>query len=369
MKITCLKNDLERALNTVQKAVSKNQAVPAIENVLFEARGDELFIKATNIEVFVEYKITVALEKDGEFLIPVDILLQSIKNSNTQNKKITLELKKNTLHIKDGNSNFTIKTVNKEDFPIIKKPESLKNTKNTIDKDVFLKGVKSVYLFSSNMLVKPELSSVYIHKEDDNLVYVSTDQFRLAEKKIKHNSNENFQNILIPIKNINIIIKILESTEEQTLRFVSEENQLSFESDNLFVSSRILDLSFPDYKNIIPKEYKTKLIVLKEDFLNSLKKTALFTDKFGKTEISLNNKKILLKTENKDIGEIEEQIDVVQEGEDNFKLNINNKYLQEGVLAINSDSVELWFLKEGSPLLLKGVGDDSFVYILMPMNN
>ncbi len=368
MKISCLKKDLETALTTVQKVINKNQNLPVIENALFVAMGDELIIKATNLEIFIEYKITVSLEYDGEFLAPIDILLQSIKSSKEDNKKITLELKSNSLYVKDGNSNFSIKTVISEDFPDIKKPQSLKNTNQTINKDILLKGIKSVHAFGSNMLIKPELSSVYLYHEGNDLVFVATDQFRLAEKKINFKKDNFIKNILIPIKNANIIIKILESLEDFEYRFISEENQISLESEHLFISSRVLDISFPDYKTIIPKEFKTKIITLKEDFLLALKKTFLFTDKIGKTKISLESNNLILKTLNKNIGEIEEYIKIKKEGE-NFSLNINNKYLSEGITAINSDSIELWFISKEAPLLIKGVGDNSFIYILMPMNN
>jgi len=370
MKLNCLKSDLEKALSAIQKVVQKNPNLPILENALFEARGDELFIKATNIELFIEYKLTVSIDSDGEFAIPVDILLNSIRNSKTQ-KKLELELKGTVLHVTDESGNFTIKTVPHEDFPKIKKPESLKEKKEKINKELILNGVRSVYSYASNMTIKPELASVYIYTDADDLVFVATDQFRLAEKRIKSTPNTKFENILIPIKNVNNLVKVLETVDDEDFKFVSEENQLSLESENIFVSSRVLDLSFPDYKSIIPKDFAIKLVFLKEDFVSILKKTAMFTDNFGKTELEYKNGKLKISTENKDIGKIEEYLDVQSESKNlkEFKVNVNNRYLRESVIPINSDSVELWFVDTGAPLLIKAVADNSFTYILMPMNN
>ncbi len=368
MKIKCLKQDLERALLSAQKVINKNQSLPVLENALFEARGDELFVKATNIEVFVEYRITVSLEKDGEFAAPIDVLLQSVKNAK-EGESIELELKGNALSVKDKNSSFKIKTVAHDEFPKLKKPEALKESNLKINKDLFINGIKSVYSFSSSMSIKPELSSVFVYYEEDNLVFVATDQFRLAEKKIKYTNKNDFQSVLIPTKNAGVLLKILEFTENTEFKFLSEENQISLESDELFVSSRVLDLSFPDYKAIIPNSFETKIILLKEDLLSAIKKSALFTDKFGKLSLSLNKSKLKLKAENKDIGEIDENIEVKTEGKDEFEANFNYRFLQEGISAIFEDSVEIWFTGNSAPLLIKGVGDSSFVYILMPMNN
>ena len=369
MKIKCLKKDLETALLAAQKVVSKQTNLPVLENVLFEARGDELYIKATNIEVFFEYKITVSIEKDGEFAVPAEILLQVIKGSSG-NKKVELNLEGNNLQIKDENGNYTIKTVNHEEFPKLQKPEKLKDVKNKINKELLLNGIKSVYQFSSNMLVKPELSSVYIYSDAEDFVFVATDQFRLAEKKIKFGLNDEFDNILLPNKNANILIKILESTEEENFKLLSEENQLSLQSENMFLSSRILDLSFPDYKVIIPKDIKTKVIVLKSDFLEALRKTTFFTDKFGKVEFSISTEdgKLKIKSQNQTVGEMQEEIKAKIDGEKEFSLNFNYKYLLEGASMVNGDSLQFLYSSDNAPLIIKGVGDNSFTYIVMVMN-
>ncbi len=367
MRISCLKQDLEKALLAVQKVISRNPNLPVLENALFEARGDELFIKATNIELFIEYKITISLEKDGVFAIPVDILLQSIRNSKTD-KKINLELKSNVLNIKTENSEFSIKTVPHDDFPQIKKPEELKNNENKINKEILINGIKSTQAYSSNLSIKPELASIYIYKDQQDLVFVATDQFRLAEKKIKFNEKLEFDTILLPNKNANILLKILESIEDESFSFSNKENQLSLQSETLFISSRVLDLSFPDYKAIIPQNYKTKLIFLKEDLSEALKKSNLFTDKFNKIEFNFEKDKIKIFAKNQDIGEMKEFIDTKSEG-DEFSVNLNNRFLQEGLNYINSDTIELWYTDKSAPLLIKALSDNSFIYILMPMNN
>ncbi len=367
MKISCLKQDLEKALLAVQKVISKNPNLPVLENALFEARGDELFIKATNIEIFIEYKITISLEKDGIFSIPVDVLLQSIRNSKTD-KKINLELKSNILNVKTENSEFSIKTVAYDDFPQIKKPEELKNNENKINKEVLINGIKATQAYSSNLSIKPELASIYIYKDQQDLVFVATDQFRLAEKRIKFNEKLNFDTILLPNKNANILIKILESLDDVDFIFSNQENQLSLQSETLFISSRVLDLSFPDYKAIIPQNYKTKLIILKEDLSEALKKSNLFTDKFNKIEFSFEKNKLKISAQNQEVGEMKEFIDIKAEGGE-FSVNLNNRFLQESLNSINSDTIEFWYNDKSAPLLLKALADNSFIYILMPMNS
>ena len=121
-----------------------------------------------------------------------------------------------------------------------------------------------MYYSSSVSDVKPEISSVYIYSNEDSLVFVSTDSFRLAEKKVKIKNIEEINGILIPFKNISEIIRIFGEISGD-LNICFNKNQISFSYNGIYLTSRLVDGVFPDYRQIIPKESKTEVVVLKQD--------------------------------------------------------------------------------------------------------
>ena len=149
--------------------------------------------------------------------------------------------------------------------------------------------------------IKPEISSVYIYSDSDDLIFISTDSFRLAEKKIRLKKILDVPGIIIPLKNIPEIIRFF-SDSEQEIKIDFNKNQISFTQDDIYITSRLIDGIFPDYKQIIPNETSTEVIVLKQDLLNALKLSNVFSDKFNHVILvvkqnknisnDLNNKKI-----------------------------------------------------------------------------
>ena len=372
MRISCIKKDLKEALFITQKVAGKNLNLKELEFTLFDVKSDHINIIATNIEIFVSVKIAAQSDLEDKFLIPQDVLYRILDDSNID-EKIEINFDGQIMQIKDKNSNSTIKTLKSDEFPMINEPEEFKNNEKHINKDSLLLGLKNVQMFASQSLVKPELSAVYIYNNEEDLVFVATDMFRLAEKRILSSlDSDNFNPTLLPIKNTQTIVKILENIQESDFQYLSKDNQFSLKSKNIFLSSRIIDGSFPDYKAIIPDEFNIKTIILKSDFQEAIKKSSIFSDDFGKLTIKTNKKDqvLNLKASNVNIGESSEDIKAkIDSNSDDIEISFNHRYLSEGLNYINSDSIEFSLNDSNSPALIKGVSDDSFLYIVMPMNN
>src|SRR5207253_1390922 len=133
-----------------------------------------------------------------------------------------------------------------------------------------IRGIKAVWYSAASSSMKPELSSVYVYTDHDGLIFASTDSFRLAEKHIKMKGVEDFGSILIPVKNVPEIMRILEGCPGD-VEISLTKNQISFSYSGVYLTSRVVDGVFPDYKQIIPKDFKTKVTVLKQDVASALK--------------------------------------------------------------------------------------------------
>jgi DNA polymerase-3 subunit beta len=168
----------------------------------------------------------------------------------------------------------------------------------------FVKGLKAVWYSSSVSSIKPELASVYVYCENEFVVFVATDSFRLAEKRVKIKKTKDFGQILIPYKNIPDIMRVLEAIPGE-VAVELDKNQISFSYEGIYLISRVVDGVFPDYKQIIPKQSATEAIVLKQDLVNALKLSNIFSDKFHQVNVKVlpQAKKCEIRTKNNDIGE------------------------------------------------------------------
>lgn len=368
MKIECRKENLIHSISLAEKATGKNLTLPVLGCVLLEVYdNDFLKIRATNLELGIEIKIKSKVLDKGKVIVPGNILYNVI-NSITENSKITLELNESNLLIKTNNNETLIKSIQSNDFPTLPKI-SKEDKKLKINTKDFLRGIQSVWYSASNTTIKPELSSVYIYSYDRKIFFVATDSFRLAEKVIIPKKSINFDQILIPINNIPKIIKVFEYLGDQDINIFLNKNQISFETEELYLISRLIDSEFPDYKQIVPNKYSTEVILLKQDFLNILKRTGIFINKSNQIKFFVHpkEKSFILKSHNQDIGETTELIESTTKGED-IEINFNFRYILDCLQIINSDSISLSFSGIGKPMIIKGISDNTFMYLVMPMN-
>ena len=365
MKIECVKEKLHIAVSKAEKIVGKNVNLPVLSCLLFETKGNNLIIRSTNLDLGLEVSIPVKVEESGKVAIPVNIISGFLNNVN-DDKNIVLETMDNVLKVYTPTSEANIKILSPEDFPTIPMIDNEKTYK--INSKDLTNGIKSVIYSSSLSSVKPELSSVYIYTNEDNLVFVATDSFRLAEKTIKTRKHIDLNHILIPFKNALDILKIIDNTDTE-IEINSTKNQISFVFNGVYLVSRVIDGVFPDYKQILPKEEKTKVVLLKQDLINSLKISNVFSDNFNQMNISVKGgeKTIKVKTKNNNIGENTNKIDANIEGDD-IEVNFNYKYIIDCLPSIISDSISLSFNGINKPLVVKGVSDSTFTYLVMPMN-
>ncbi len=365
MKIECVKEKLHLAVSKAEKVVGKNTNLPVLACLLFETKGNNLIIKATNLDLGLEVSIPVKVEEGGKVAIPASIISNFLNNLN-DDKNIILETTENTVKIYTPTNTANIKTLSFEDFPTTPMVDNEKTYK--INSRDLTSGIKSVIYSSSLSSVKPELSSVYFYTNEETLCFVATDSFRLAEKIIKIRKNIDLNNVLIPFKNAADILKIIDNTDTE-IEIVSTKNQISFSFNGIYLVSRVIDGVFPDYKQILPKEEKTKVVLLKQDLINSLKISNIFSDNFNQMNISVKKgeKTISIKTKNNNIGESVNKIAAVVEGEE-IEVNFNYKYIIDCLNSIVSDSVCLSFNGINKPLVVRGATDKTFTYLVMPMN-
>ncbi len=364
MKIECSINKIKSALIAVERVTGKNLTLPVLGSVLWVASGKTLKLRATNLNIGIEIEVPAKIEKEGVVAVRGDIL-SSLFSILQGDLNVTFELINGNLLVKTKTSTILLKSIPHDDFPTI---PNVEGESITIQNKKFIDGIKAVYYSASVSEIKPEIGSVYIYPEEDMLVFVSTDSFRLAEKKIKIKQKLSFDGILIPFKNTIEIIRIFDGLDGDLIINL-QKNQISLSLDNIYLTSRVVDGSFPDYKQIIPKNPTTKAILLKQDLLASLKISNIFSDKFNQVELIINPKEkvFVFESKNLDVGENKTEIEGALSGEA-VSANFNFKYILDCLQSIPLDSLSLELSGNNKAMVVRGVGDTSFMYLIMPMN-
>lgn len=365
MKIEIIKDKFIDAVTQAERVSGKHVSLPVLSSVIIEAFGSNVVVRATNLDVGVEITIPAKVEKEGVVAIP-NSLIKAFLGTVGQGKNIILETNDLICKVVVGQNEAIFNTVSPDDFPVIPKITSGKNF--TISAKEFLSGLKSVLWSSAVSTIKPELSSVYIYEDNDDLVFVATDSFRLAERRIKAKKIRGFDPILIPFKNALEIVRVFELFGGE-LQINISKNQLSVTTDDIHLSSRVVDGTFPDYRQIIPKEFHTEATVLKQDFSQALKLSSLFSDSLNQVTISLDvpKKTLGIFTKNNEVGESRQVIKGAAEGE-SITMSFNHRYIFDCLQSIDGESIILKIAGAGRPMLITPASHNSFTYLVMSMN-
>lgn len=365
MKIEIIKEKFLEAITQSERVSGKHFSLPILSFVIIEAKGTSVVVKATNLDVGVEVSVQAKILEEGAVAVSGSLMKSFLSNSPVS-KTITIENVGSVCTIISGQSEASFNTMSVEDFPVIPKVTDGKSFH--IGAKELITGLKSVVWSSAVSTIKPELSSVYIYEENEDLVFVATDSFRLAERKIKVKKITGFDPILIPFKNALEIVRTFENTSSE-LELIISKNQLSITTEDIHLSSRVVDGNFPDYRQIIPKEFNTKATVLKADLVSALKLSSLFSNSFNQLTISFNsaNKSLELSTKNNDIGEGKQAIKGVVEGDD-LTMSFNHRYILDCLSVIESDSVVLKIAGQGKPMIINPSNNTLFTYLVMSMN-
>ncbi len=367
MKLETIRERLVESIQKAEKVTSKNATLPVLKCVLLEAQGSSLIVRSTNLDIGLEIKIPVKIQEEGSVAIPGNILANFISQL-TNEKTITLESKDNTLSVNSSKNSTVIKSFASDDYPSIPKVDEDTSKSFKISATGLVSGLKAVWYSSATSTIKPELSSVRMYPLDGNLVFVATDGFRLAEKRIQAKDLPDFVHVLIPVRNAAEIIRIFDGIDEDVTVYI-DDNQIAVVSDDIYLVSRTIEGNFPDYKAIIPKEFVTEAVILKQDLSNALKISTIFSDAFFHIKFLVNPtaKKLQITTKNNDVGESSTEINAALSGQD-IDINFNYRYINDAMVSLNSDSLNFSFSGSNKPLVIKPVGDSSFTYLVMPMN-
>ena len=364
MKMQCLSQNFKEAVAIADRNTSRNQSLPILNSILIDAQKNKIYLRATNLDSAIELYVPGKVLDSGSIVVPSKTLNMFI--SNTKDDQVVFQEQKNNLHVKTAKSESVIRGLQKEDFPIFPKIDSGYSVK--LQSPEFRQAISSVVVAVSNSDIKPELNSVFFKIFKNTLKIAATDSFRLAEYILvsKNINSEQLLSFLVPQKSILEMARLMDKDEDVELGI--SKNQITLISDRFKFISRLTDGHFPDYEQIIPKNFKITALTKKNDLLANLKVAGVFVGKLNDITLKFDpvEKSVALETAHSEIGGHTSTIDSSIQGEAaNMKFNL--RYLSDGILQINHEYIVFSINGDSSPLLMKGKGDASYTYLLMPM--
>ncbi len=373
MKTTVLQKSLKEGINTVSRAVGKSTTLPVLKNILIKVKDNFLNISSTDLEMGVKWWVLTKTEKKGEITVPFSTISSFV--NLLPEKNIDLQLKDNKLTINCEGYKTQINGVSSEEFPII--PEVKKDKSISINSRLFCEGLMQVIDIPSPSKVKPEISGVLFLFSGKQLKMVATDSYRLTEKTVNlENSVKSDFSFILPQRTAREIVNIFKE-ENKNVDIFFNSNQILFElkmdevdHPKTQVSSKLIEGNYPDYKEIIPSKYETQVVLNKDEFLNKIKAASVFSGKINEVTLKIDTKKgeLLVKSENPDLGDYNANIKAKLEGDD-VSISFNYKFLLDGLNNIKSSQVLLGVNGESNPGVIKPIGKDDFLYVVMPIKN
>lgn len=369
MNITLPKEHFLSLVNNVSRIVNHSSHIAALQGIRLEVRKNTLTCSVSNIEMSVVVEVEGGEGVDGVCVVPARVFVEVLKN--TRNERVQCVSKDGVLYIRNpsqkGGSNTKITLLPTEDFPVT--PIHTTETVFTIPASVFVSGFNYTLFAVSPSTIKPELACVSVRQVDSHIVFVSTDSFRLAEKKVPYQGEDEVPSILLPGKNAQELSFFLSLQGDNEVLWYFDETMLAVRVGDYYITSRLVTGTYPDYQRIIPKEFSTSAQFITNDLQYIFKKASLFSDITRQISVELVPEKneCLFRSKNATVGEFDESIPARITGE-SLGLNFNSKYVSDCLQYIKEDGVECKFAGPGKPLVMKGINNESFLYLVMPMN-
>jgi DNA polymerase-3 subunit beta len=372
MKFTIKKEILLDALIKVSKAISTKNLIPVLGGIKFDLKKKKLTLTASDNDITIQTIIDTdneenfKIESEGSIIIQGKYILDIVRKLPEEyiNIEVIDELK---ILIYTNNSEFNLNGISESEYPNI----SLEESKKKIDiKAGILKDIVYQTAFaSSNEESKPVLTGINFNIVGDILECNSTDSYRLARKVINLDKNsEESYNIVIPSRNLLEFTKILGENDENVELHIFN-NKILFKAGNLKFESRLINGTYPNTSNLLPDDSFLIIHTNLNDLYNVIDRVSILTSDKEKNIVTLetNGNSLVLKSSSLEIGRVEEKMNVDKNTDEEIKISFSAKYMMEALKSFSTDTVDLHFVGEIKPILIKSSEDETLTQLVLPI--
>ncbi|MBQ6538661.1 MAG: DNA polymerase III subunit beta [Bacilli bacterium] len=371
MKFKIKREILLEGLNKVSKAISTKNLIPVLAGIKFDLKGKSLTLTASDNDITIQNKINAKkdefiIEDEGSIIIQGRYVLDIARKLTDEfiNFEVIDDLK---VIISTENSEFNLNGISEREYPTINLEES--KNKVYLSSNLLKDIVYETAFAASNEENKPVLTGINFNIAGNMMECNATDSYRLARKVITldKESSENY-NIVVPRHNIVELSKILSSEDEQ-IELNIFSNKILFKLDNLLFQSRLINGTYPNTSNLLPKEDFMNITMNLLDFYSVIDRVSILTSDKDKNIVNLetNGDVLTLKSSSAEIGKVEEKMNITKNNKKDIKISFSAKYMMEALKSFSTEDVEIHFIGEIKPIIIKSKDKEDLTQLVLPI--
>ena len=370
MKFSIERATLLKALAQAQSVVERRNTIPILANVLIEADGAQVSLRATDLDIEVVDKAPAMVERAGSTTVSA-VMLHEIVRKLPDGALVSLtgDAATGRLTIAAGRSTFSLATLPREDFPVMASSDYATNF--TANAKVLRRLFDKAKFAISTEETRYYLNGVYMHvaknADGPTLRCVATDGHRLAQIDAPlPDGAAGMPGVIVPRKTVGELRKLLDDDEAQIAVSVSE-TKVRFATPAIQLTSKVIDGTFPDYTRVIPTGNTRRLEVDAAEFAKAVDRVATVSSERSRAvKLSLDEDRLILSVNAPDSGAAEEELAVAY-GDEHLEIGFNAKYLLEIAGQVDRENAVFLFNSSGDPTLMREGNDMSAIYVVMPM--
>jgi DNA polymerase-3 subunit beta len=376
VKITCKQQDLSRGLSAVSHAVSSRSTLPILENILVSTDHSRLKLSATNLEIGINCWVDAQIHEEGTTTVRAKTLTDFVNSLPQGSVDITVPEGSNVMDVKGLRSNAHIKGMDASEFPLIPSAEGGEEPV-LLDASLLKEMIEEVAFAAADDDSRPVFTGVLVQVSDEKLTFAAADAFRLAVRIAPLPGDDHPRgDILIPARTLTELARILPSEGPVQMIVTPNRSQVLFHTEQLDLVSRLIDGTFPNFHQIIPKEHSTRAVVETKEFAAAVKSAGLFArDSSNITRVKINPGDsnglepgaITIEATAEDLGDSTSIVNAAVDGPE-LQIIFNVKYLADVLGVIDTPEVALEANAPTRPGVIRPVGPADYTYVIMPMH-
>jgi DNA polymerase-3 subunit beta len=357
VRIRAERDDLADVLARAGRAVGTRSPLPILQGVLCEVEGGKLRVTGTDTDITIRTMLEVEVLEDGRTVMPAKLAADAVRKLPPG--AVSVSAADGEVEITGNGPRFRLRELNVDDFP--KLPESSGGTEMRVDGGAFTAALAQVGVAASGDEARPTLTGVLFEGEGEELRLVATDSYRLAVRDVPGVTGT--APTLVPNRALKELSRALGDAE---MEIVLSERDAKFANERGRLSVRVIEASFPNYRQLLPDSYPNRLVVAKSALMDAVGRASLVAEDHIPVRLNLHDGGVELSVSRQEVGEETEHIEADYKGEE-LTIAFNTRYLTDGVSVVDSDEIVLDTSDPLKPGLISGVGDESFRYLLMPV--
>jgi DNA polymerase III subunit beta len=361
LRITCAKDELAQALGVVSRALSTRTSVQILSGVLLEARGGELRLAATDMELSLRASVPAQIEGDGAIVLPGKTFVDIARLLPGDEVTIEHRPAESVVHVTAGSASYTLNTYNPEDFPRL--PELDAVATFGVERESLLETIQRVARAASRDESRPVLTGILVQFGGGKLVMAATDSYRLAVKETSFAGTVPDLEAIVPGRALQELARIAGSGDEVEIGV--QENQVIFSNDGVWLTTRRIDGQFPNYRQLLPESFEHELTLPRVELLDVIRRAAVMIQRATPLQLRFAEGELTVVARTHEVGESRESLPVGYTGEP-LEIGFNADFLRDGLELLDSDDVRVKLISPLRPAVIQGEGDD-FTYLVMPI--